>query len=51
MLFDLAFSGADYPMSIVSDGFAAGPAVWLGGAVFTVVIYYMYRRMARTLSA
>ena len=47
----VAFSGADYPMSIVSDGFAAGPAVWLGGAVFTVVIYYMYRRMARTLSA
>ena len=47
----VAFSGADYPMSIVGDGFAAGPAVWLGGAVFTVVIYYMYRRMARTLSA
>ena len=47
----VAFSGSDYPMSIVSDGFAAGPAVWLGGAVFAVVIYYMYRRMARTLSA
>jgi putative OPT family oligopeptide transporter len=46
----VAFSGADYPMSIVNDGFAAGPAVWLGGAVFAVVIYYMYRRMARTLT-
>ena len=46
----VAFSGADYPLSVVGDGFAAGPAVWLGGVVFAVVIYYMYRRMARTLA-
>jgi OPT oligopeptide transporter protein len=49
----VAFSGADYPLSpsFITEGFAAGPAVWIGGAVFAVVIYYMYRRMGRALSA
>ena len=34
---------------IVSDSFAAGPAVWLGGGVFVLVIYLLYRRVARAL--
>ncbi len=45
----VAFSGEDFPLSIVSDSFAAGPAVWLGGGVFVLVIYLLYRRVARAL--
>ena len=45
----VAFSGQDFPLSLVGDGFAAGPAVWLGGAVFALVIYLLYRRAARAL--
>jgi len=45
----VAFSGKDFPLSIVSDSFAAGPAVWLGGGVFALVIYLLYRRVARAL--
>jgi putative OPT family oligopeptide transporter len=45
----VAFSGEDFPLSIVGDSFAAGPAVWLGGGVFVVVIYLLYRRVARAL--
>jgi putative OPT family oligopeptide transporter len=45
----VAFSGEDFPLSIVSGSFAAGPAVWLGGAVFVLVIFLLYRRVARAL--
>ena len=45
----VAFSGKDFPLSIVSDTFADTPAVWLGGLVFAVVIYALYRRVARAL--
>ena len=45
----VAFSGKDFPLSIVSDAFADTPAVWLGGLVFAVVIYALYRRVARAL--
>jgi len=45
----VAFSGKDFPLSIVSDAFAETPAVWLGGLVFAVVIYALYRRVARAL--
>ncbi len=45
----VAFSGKDFPLSIVSDSFADTPAVWLGGLVFAVVIYALYRRVARAL--
>jgi putative OPT family oligopeptide transporter len=45
----VAFSGEDFPLSIVGDSFAAGPAVWLGGGVFVLVIYLLYRRVARAL--
>jgi putative OPT family oligopeptide transporter len=45
----VAFSGKDFPLSIVSDAFADTAAVWLGGLVFAVVIYALYRRVARAL--
>jgi putative OPT family oligopeptide transporter len=46
----VAFSGKDFPLSLVGDGFAAGPAVWLGAGAFAVVIYLLYRRTLRALS-
>ena len=45
----VAFSGQDFPLSLVGDAFADGAAVWLGGAVFALVIYLLYRRTARAL--
>jgi putative OPT family oligopeptide transporter len=45
----VAFSGRDFPLSLVGDGFADGAAVWLGGAVFALVIYLLYRRIGRAL--
>jgi putative OPT family oligopeptide transporter len=46
----VAFSGKDYPLSLVGDDFAAGPAVWLGGAAFAIVVYLLYRRTLRALN-
>lgn len=45
----VAFSGKDFPLALVGDSFAGGPAVWLGGAVFALVIYLLYRRVGRAL--
>ncbi|HEY0767583.1 MAG TPA: OPT/YSL family transporter, partial [Steroidobacteraceae bacterium] len=45
----VAFSGKDFPLSIVGDSFANGVAVWLGGIVFALVIYALYRRVSRAL--
>ena len=47
----VAFSGQDFPLSLVSDAFAGGPAVWLGGIGFVTVIYALYRRVGRALAA
>ena len=47
----VAFSGKDYPLALVGDAFADGPAVWIGGAAFAVVMVLLYRwvgRLART---
>jgi putative OPT family oligopeptide transporter len=46
----VAFSGKDFPLALVGDSFADGPAVWLGGAVFALVIYALYRRVGRALA-
>jgi putative OPT family oligopeptide transporter len=46
----VAFSGEDFPLSIVGDSFADHGAVWLGGIVFALVIYALYRRVGRALS-
>jgi putative OPT family oligopeptide transporter len=46
----VAFSGRDFPLSLVGDAFAGGPAVWLGGIAFVAVIYALYRRVGRALA-
>jgi putative OPT family oligopeptide transporter len=46
----VAFSGKDFPLSIVSDSFADDGAVWLGGLAFALVIYALYRRVGRALA-
>ncbi|HET9388807.1 MAG TPA: oligopeptide transporter, OPT family [Steroidobacteraceae bacterium] len=43
----VAFSGKDYPLSLVSDAFADNGAVWLGSIVFVIVIYALYRTVTR----
>jgi putative OPT family oligopeptide transporter len=45
----VAFSGQDYPLSLVGDSFAESGAVWLGGLVFAGVIYLLYRWVGRAL--
>jgi len=47
----VAFSGQDFPLSLVSDAFASGPAVWIGGLAFAGVIYALYRWVGRALIA
>jgi putative OPT family oligopeptide transporter len=47
----VAFSGQDFPLSLVGDSFADGPAVWLGAIAFVAVIYFLYRRTARSLTS
>lgn len=45
----VAFSGKDFPLSLVGDSFADNGAVWLGAIVFVAVIYALYRRVGRSL--
>jgi putative OPT family oligopeptide transporter len=47
----VAFSGRDFPLSLVPDAFADNGAVWLGALVFIAVIYALYRRVGRALKA
>jgi len=47
----VAFSGQDFPLSLVSDTFADSGAVWLGGIAFAGVIYLLYRWVGRALVA
>ncbi|MGB9329707.1 MAG: oligopeptide transporter, OPT family [Steroidobacteraceae bacterium] len=46
----VAFSGKDFPLALVGDAFADHEAVWLGGIIFAVVIYALYRRVGRALA-
>jgi hypothetical protein len=46
----VAFSGEDFPLALVGESFAGGPAVWIGGLAFALVIYALYRRVARALT-
>jgi putative OPT family oligopeptide transporter len=42
-----------FPLSMVGDAFAGGPAVWIGGIAFVASIFLLYRwteRMARTVN-
>jgi len=43
----VAFSGKDFPLSVVSDSFADMDAVVIGTAVFTLTVVLMYRWVAR----
>jgi len=45
----VAFSGQDFPLSLVSDAFANSGAVWLGAIAFAGVIYLLYRWLGRAL--
>ncbi|MGH8254101.1 MAG: OPT family oligopeptide transporter [Steroidobacteraceae bacterium] len=47
----VAFSGRDFPLALVGDEFANGPAVWIGAAAFAFVIFLLYRWAARLRSA
>jgi putative OPT family oligopeptide transporter len=46
----VAFSGQDFPLSLVGDSFASNGAVWLGGIAFAGVIYLLYRWAGRVLT-
>jgi putative OPT family oligopeptide transporter len=39
----VAFSGKDFPLALVGDEFAGGPAVWIGSAAFIVAVLVLYR--------
>ncbi|HEY7672977.1 MAG TPA: oligopeptide transporter, OPT family [Gammaproteobacteria bacterium] len=43
----VAFSGENFPLGLVGDGFAGGTAVWLGGTAFALVGFLLYRWTAR----
>jgi putative OPT family oligopeptide transporter len=43
----VAFSGKDFPLALVGDGFAGGPALWIGGIAFVVVMLALYRWIER----
>jgi putative OPT family oligopeptide transporter len=43
----VAFSGENFPLGLVGDGFAGGPAVWLGGAAFALTGFLLYRWIVR----
>jgi len=43
----VAFSGKDYPLDLVGDVFAHGPALFIGGAAFIVVMLLLYRWVGR----
>jgi hypothetical protein len=47
----VAFSGRDFPLALVGDGFANGPAVWIGAGAFALVVFLLYRWAARLRSA
>jgi putative OPT family oligopeptide transporter len=46
----VAFSGKDFPLSLVSDDFASNGAVLVGTIAFAVVVLVMYRWVARLRS-
>ena len=43
----VAFSGQDFPLSLVGDSFADGAAVVLGTGAFVAIVLVMYRWIAR----
>jgi putative OPT family oligopeptide transporter len=43
----VAFSGKDFPLQLVSDDYATGPALWVGGIAFAVIMAVLYRWVSR----
>ncbi|HMI37396.1 MAG TPA: OPT/YSL family transporter, partial [Steroidobacteraceae bacterium] len=43
----VAFSGVDYPLALVGEAFAGHAAVWIGGGVFALTVFLLYRWVAR----
>jgi putative OPT family oligopeptide transporter len=43
----LGFSNKDFPLNLVSDNYAGGLALWIGGAAFAVVMVVLYRWVGR----
>jgi putative OPT family oligopeptide transporter len=39
----VAFSGKDFPLGVVGDEFADGPALWIGGIAFVIAMFALYR--------
>ena len=49
----LGFSNHDFPLNLVSDAYANGPAVWVGGLAFAgaiAVLYVWVSRMSRSVA-
>ncbi|MEO5622464.1 MAG: oligopeptide transporter, OPT family [Dokdonella sp.] len=47
----VAFSGKDFPLALVGDAFASGPALWIGGAAFVLIMVLLYRWLERLAQA
>jgi putative OPT family oligopeptide transporter len=43
----VAFSGKDFPLSLVGDEFADNAAVWIGSGAFALTVFLLYRWAAR----
>jgi putative OPT family oligopeptide transporter len=42
----VAFSGTDFPLALVGEAFANQAAVWIGGGVFALAVFLLYRWVA-----
>ena len=43
----LGFSNRDFPLNLVSDDYANGPALWVGGIAFAAIMVALYRWVER----
>ncbi len=43
----LGFSNHDFPLSLVSDAYANGPSVWVGGIAFATIMVMLYTWLTR----
>jgi putative OPT family oligopeptide transporter len=43
----LGFANKDFPLNLVSDGYAGGPALWVGGIAFAVIMLLLYGWLSR----
>jgi putative OPT family oligopeptide transporter len=43
----LGFANKDFPLNLVGDDYASGPALWVGGIAFAVIMLLLYGWLAR----